>query len=70
MVNNVTMNDSGIAQLDLSKIINDEKWYEGERRHCETYPDDIEVKKNVYKIIDECKADIKTKRLFDKFTLL
>lgn len=69
MLNEQKMENKANLNIDLMKIINDEKWYEGERRHSETYPDDMEVKRNVYSILSNYHADVNLKRLFDKYTL-
>lgn len=69
MLNEQKMENKVDLNLDLMKIIDDEKWYEGERRHSETYPDDMEVKRNVYRILSNYHADANLKRLFDKYTL-
>ncbi len=43
------------AQIStVTKIINDETWYEGERRHCPVESSDFAVKEKVNKIILEC----------------
>ncbi|OGV48373.1 MAG: hypothetical protein A2017_00510 [Lentisphaerae bacterium GWF2_44_16] len=69
MLNEQKMENKANLNIDLMKIIDDEKWYEGERRHSETYPDDMEVKRNVYCILSNYHADVNLKRLFDKYTL-
>ncbi len=52
LVKDLNASDIIKAQIPLvKKIINDETWYEGERRHAPVAPDDTAVREKVLDII-------------------